>query len=184
MKKLLSLVTATLLTASLVGATPAAAQAEPAAHFQFTAMDGKSVRLSDFKGQWVLVKFWAPWCPLCFTDVPAMNELDARTDVVVIGVAMDYGYDASVVLDTIRMKGMRYHAQVLGGRRIDADSPSRQIAEVMFYPTSYLFAPDGASAGMMVGPLSASRVAALMQRHSAQSLAARGEETAGKRRRG
>lgn len=184
MKRLLSLVTATLLAACLGTAPPAAAQADPAGNFRFTALDGQSVRLSDFAGKWVLVKFWAPWCPLCFTDVPAMNELDARSDVVVIGVAMDYGYDESVVQDTIRMKGMRYQAQVLGGRRIDADSPSRQIAEVLFYPTSYLFAPDGSSAGMLVGPLSAARVAALMERHAAQSLAAQGEEAAGKRRRG
>lgn len=184
MKRLLSLLAATLLAAGLGAAPAAAAQNPPAKDFQLTATDGKSLRLSDFKGKWVLVKFWAPWCPLCFTDVPAMNDLEARKDVVVIGVAMDYGYDERAVHDAIQSKGMHYHAQVLGGRRIDADGPARQIGLVGVYPTSYLYAPDGSNAGVVMGPLTAMRVTALMEGHVAKPLAAQGEPAAARRPRG
>lgn len=84
------------LTAFLAGLAlllPMAAQAdEPKAiNFQFTDVEGRAFQLSDFKGKWVLVNFWAPWCPLCWVEVPTLNELNKRKDFVVIGVGLDYG---------------------------------------------------------------------------------------------
>ncbi|MCU0840658.1 MAG: TlpA family protein disulfide reductase [Thiobacillaceae bacterium] len=156
-----------LLALLLTMAAPALAAVAPvkAPEFRLTAMDGKTLRLSQFKGKWVVVKFWAPWCPLCFSDVPELNALNARKDVVVIGVAMDYGPDVNSVQAAIQRVEMRYHAQVLGGRRVDSDSPHHQIGAVNFYPTTYLFAPDGAQAAVMVGPLRVTELEALIATH-------------------
>jgi peroxiredoxin len=65
--------------------------------FKFASMDDKALRLSDYCGKWVLVSFWAPWCSLYWREVPALNAFDAREDVVVIGVVMDYGKDRAAV---------------------------------------------------------------------------------------
>ena len=47
----------------------------PAPPFRLTDLHGKSVALSDFKGQVVLLNFWATWCGPCRVEMPAMEAL-------------------------------------------------------------------------------------------------------------
>ena len=59
-----------------------AANAPLAPDFQLQTSDGKSVRLSEFRGQVVLLNFWATWCGPCREEIPIFNamqnELGAR----------------------------------------------------------------------------------------------------------
>jgi thiol-disulfide isomerase/thioredoxin len=134
-----------LLGLSLLASGSALAQAESAKaiNFQFTDINGRTIRLSDFRGKWVLVNFWAPWCPLCWAEVPALNELNKRKDFVVIGIGLDYGPDENVVRDAASRHNLDFHAIVAGGARRNPDSPFRQVGPVDFYPTSYLYDPNG-----------------------------------------
>ena len=66
----------------------AAASAQP---FVFEDMQGQTQRLADYRGKWVLVNFWATWCPPCLEEIPDLVDLHRahRKDMVVIGVALD-----------------------------------------------------------------------------------------------
>lgn len=139
----------------------ASVAAQPA-NIQLTTLQGKTVKLASFRGKWVLVNLWAPWCPICYHEVPALNELDARPDVVVIGVAVDYGTDEASVRQAIERAGMRYQAHVLGGNRMDADNQSRRIGPTLFYPTTYVFSPDGRQHEVIAGPVSTGRILEMM----------------------
>lgn len=153
------------LLIGLVALPPTPGQASVAAqpaNIQLTTLQGKTLQLASFRGKWVLVNLWAPWCPICYHEVPALNDLHARPDVVVIGVAVDYGKDESSVRQAIERAGMRYQAQVLGGNRTDADSQSRRIGPTLFYPTTYVFSPDGRQHQVIVGPVSTERILAMI----------------------
>ncbi|MEQ1556783.1 MAG: TlpA disulfide reductase family protein, partial [Gallionella sp.] len=68
-----------------------------AADFALTDLDGKTHRLSEYRGQYVLVNFWATWCSPCLSEIPELNALHkTHKNLVVIGVAMQSGSRAKV----------------------------------------------------------------------------------------
>jgi peroxiredoxin len=72
----LALRTAALLVLSL----PALAltQSSPAPDFTLTARGGKTVSLSQFKGQVVMINFWATWCGPCRQEMPLLESIHKK----------------------------------------------------------------------------------------------------------
>jgi len=55
----------------------------------FHDLDGVSFQIEDYRGQWLVVNYWAIWCGPCRKEVPDLNGLDQRSDVSVLGVDWD-----------------------------------------------------------------------------------------------
>jgi thiol-disulfide isomerase/thioredoxin len=68
----------------------------PAGDFILPTLDGRKVRLSDFRGQAVLINFWTTWCTACLAEIPALIELQKRhgEKLVILGVSLDYVPDS------------------------------------------------------------------------------------------
>lgn len=140
------------------------AHASKAMNFNFTDTKGKTHQLSDYTGKWVLVNFWAPWCPRCKMEFPDLNDMDARNDFVVIGVVMDYGIDQNSALSTIQRYSLRF-PNVLGGNRREPGNPAMQVGPVDYYPTSYLYAPNGEIVMFVPGVISKQKLTAFMSQY-------------------
>ncbi len=68
---------------------------KPAPDFALKALDGKNLRLSEFRGQVVLINFWARWAGVSLQEMPALNQIHGtyqRAGVVVLGVSIDEDY--------------------------------------------------------------------------------------------
>ncbi len=117
-----------------------------AADFTVTDTNGKTHTLSGYKGKWVLVNYWATWCPPCLEEIPDLIALhgDKKNNLVVIGVAMDYR-NAKQVTDFADGLLVDYPI-VLGTPRI-----VRQIGPVQGLPTTYLYNPEGKMVAQQVG---------------------------------
>jgi peroxiredoxin len=112
-----------------------------AAASEFTLKDtqGHIHHLTDYRGKWVLVNFWATWCAPCLEELPDLAVLynaHKNTDLVVIGIAMEYP-SAKVVLDFVKERTIPYPI-VLGDYKI-----AKQFGTVEALPTSYLFDQTG-----------------------------------------
>ena len=82
---------ATLFAAIIIAASAASvlAQEAKAPQFELKDLNGRSVRLSDFRGKVILINFWATWCPPCRAEMPDLVKLqrDHRKDgLQIIGV--------------------------------------------------------------------------------------------------
>ena len=49
---------------------------ELAPDFELTTLDGEQVKLSDYKGERVMLNFWATWCPPCRAEMPDMEKFN------------------------------------------------------------------------------------------------------------
>ncbi|GGE83749.1 peroxiredoxin family protein [Priestia taiwanensis] len=54
--------------------------------FQLQTLDGKTAKLSDYRGKRVMVNFWATWCPPCRAEMPDMVKLYEEQNVMILAV--------------------------------------------------------------------------------------------------
>ena len=84
-----------LTVSSLIAASRAAAPTlvgKEAPDFVLKAMDGRNLRMSEFRGQVVLVNFWARWAGDSRQEMPALDRINttySRAGLVVLGVSVD-----------------------------------------------------------------------------------------------
>ncbi|GAB4125938.1 MAG: hypothetical protein Fur0040_08370 [Sideroxydans sp.] len=131
--------------------------------FEFRDMQGQAQRLADYRGKWVLVNFWATWCPPCLEEVPdlvALHEAHKKTDLVVIGVALDSTEKS--VREFVAKRKVNYPV-VLGTYDL-----AEQVGEVEVLPTSYLYNPSGELVSYQAGVLSRESVESYIRSKSAR----------------
>ena len=114
--------------------------------------NGVRYKLADQKGKWVLVNFWAPWCPPCIAELPDLNSLQLQhKDVLVIGVAVQFN-SKKEVLDMVKSKSLSYPI-VFGDEDTAAD-----FGGLDGLPTSFLYSPSGKLVGHHEGGLTQEEV--------------------------
>jgi len=119
-----------------------------AADFKVTDTTGKTHSLSGYKGKWVLVNYWATWCPPCLEEIPDLIALheNKKNKLVVIGVALDYR-NAKQVTDFAEGLLVTYPI-VLGNPQV-----VNQIGPMRGLPTTYLYNPEGKMVAQQVGAI-------------------------------
>jgi len=132
------------LAALLGSGAPAAALGGPvvgqaAPDFALTTLDGRRVRLADYRGRTLVLNVWGSWCPPCRLETPdliAESLHEASHGVAFLGV--DTTESASAVRAFAAAKGVPYpQAAVSENSRFARDYDIRN------YPTTFVIGPDG-----------------------------------------
>ena len=107
--------------------------------FDLATLDGRRVKLSDFRGKAVLLNFWATWCPPCKIEMPWFVDLQkqyGKDGLVVLGVAMD-DTEPPKIAEFAHDMGVNY--QVLLG----TDQVSDDYGNVQYLPTTFYLDRNG-----------------------------------------
>jgi thiol-disulfide isomerase/thioredoxin len=139
---------------ALVAAIVLAVGASMAQPVDFTLrdMDGKEHRLSDYRGQWVVVNYWATWCPPCLEELPELDAFHTSNQgkAVVLGVNMEDIGEAQ-----LRAFVDRQFLSFPILRTSANPERSELVGLVPGLPTTYLVTPSGELAARQVGQVTA-----------------------------
>jgi cytochrome c biogenesis protein CcmG/thiol:disulfide interchange protein DsbE len=113
----------------------------------FTVRDSdRSVTLSQFKGQVVVLNFWATWCPPCIEEMPSLVEMQQRMKskgVTVLAVSVDAnGNDYRRFLRD-------HNVNLLSVR--DADQKSNELYGTFKFPETYIIDRNGVVRRKFIG---------------------------------
>ena len=112
---------------------------KPAADFALKTLDGRLIRLSQFRGKTVLVNFWATWCAPCRVEMPwlaAFYDRHRRENFEIVGIAMDDG-------DRDKVAGFARDAHVGYTILLKDDAVAASYGGARFLPQSFFISPDG-----------------------------------------
>jgi cytochrome c biogenesis protein CcmG/thiol:disulfide interchange protein DsbE len=123
------------------------ANRKPAPDFALKDADGRSVRLSDYRGQVVLLNFWATWCEPCLIEIPWFIEFERRhkdQGFAVVGVLTDEdGWESARPF--VSQSGINYRV-LMGNNTI-----TQLYGGVEALPTTFIIDQEGRIAAIHVG---------------------------------
>jgi peroxiredoxin len=117
---------------------PSLAEGEAAPNFEATAVDGESISLADYLGEWVLLYFWADWCGPCHDEAPRLAEHQRRwreSGFQILGITTDI----KDTIDTFTAEYGHDWPQISEA----FEGPVHRAYRVAAYPTKYLIDREG-----------------------------------------
>jgi thiol-disulfide isomerase/thioredoxin len=124
--------------------------AEPV-DYSLPDLDGKVHSLADYKGKWVIVNYWATWCPPCLEEIPDLVKFHERHskqggDAVVLGVNFE---DISKDQLANFVEGQMITYPILRSEPLGMTP----LGSIPGLPTTFIVAPDGTPVASQVGPV-------------------------------
>ena len=111
-------------------------------------LDGKTANISDYKGKWVVVNYWATWCPPCREEMPelqAYHDNHKDTDGVVLGLNTET-LGADKIKAFLDDYFVTYPNFLTGG-----PVSHTELGKVPGLPTTFLVSPKGTVEARQVG---------------------------------
>jgi len=133
---------------STSGKIPAPQQGFLAPDFELKTPEGETVRLSDLRGQAVLVNLWATWCPPCRAEMQSIEKAYQEykeQGFTVLAVNMTYQDDPSAVMPFVDDQGLTF--LIL----LDETGEVGEAYHLQSLPSSYFIGRDGIINEVVIG---------------------------------
>lgn len=124
-----------------------------------TDIHGNKVNLNSYKGQWLVVNYWATWCPPCIVEMP---ELQAFHDDHVDKGAVVLGINTELIG---KQQLMEFLEDYFITYPVFVSKPIQQseLGLIPGLPTTFLVAPSGEVVARQVGPVTREMIEQFIQ---------------------
>jgi len=116
----------------------------------FHDTQGHTFHTANFKGKWIVINFWAPWCSSCASEIPQLNEFYRQKKPNVLFFGFDYDAPSmDILLTQIHQLGIQYPVLV--------ENPERlwQFGNIDVIPMTFIINPQGEIVKKILGTNSA-----------------------------
>jgi len=116
--------------------------------FTLQRLHGEALQLSELRGKWVVLNYWATWCAPCRKEIPELSELhSARDDITVLGLAYE---DTEVEnFDAFLEEFNPSYPALL----VDVYNPPEPFGAPRVLPTTIILNPEGYPVKTYLGPV-------------------------------
>lgn len=135
------------------GIVPATWLGSPAPDFELTDLDGKQHSLSQYRGDVVLLNFWATWCEPCRVEMPAIDKrFQELHDKGFIVLGIDFDEPAADV------RAFRDQVKVTFPLLLDPGGKVQALYRILGYPTSFFVDRQGVVRIVHIGIMDDSQI--------------------------
>lgn len=134
--------------------------------FSLPDIDGNPHKLSDYRGQWVVVNYWATWCPPCLTEIPELVNLQEdyrEKGIIVLGVNFEDA-DSGILREFVEDYFMNYI--VLR----EKPGPDSVMGDIPGLPTTFVVSPQGEILARQVGGVTAKMISDFIEEQEKQPV--------------
>jgi len=130
--------------------------------FALPDLKGVERQLSEFRGKWVVLNFWATWCPPCLKEIPELVEFHEQfqdKNAVVIGVDFE-----DIPLDElVEFTESYFMSYPILRTKPTAKTP---VGVISGLPTTFLISPEGKLVARQSGPVTAKMIEDFIRQQS------------------
>jgi len=118
---------------------------------EFTLSNGQQKTMDEFNRGWLVINYWAIWCKPCVEEIPQLNILNKRENIVVLGVNFD-GLIGEALTEQAETLGIEYDLIV--------NDPSEDInvKRPGALPATVLIDSSGITREVLYGPQTAESI--------------------------
>lgn len=142
------LVAVSLLCCLFPGIVNSSYETETPVDFVLPELGGGEVAVSDYRGQWVVLNYWATWCAPCRKEIPELSRMHTeRADITVLGLAFEEADDNNF---EAFLGEFDVSYPIL---QVDVFHPPEPFGAPKVLPTTIVLDPAGRSVKAFLGPV-------------------------------
>jgi thiol-disulfide isomerase/thioredoxin len=143
---------------------PCAAQA---VDMPLVAVDGSKHNLNQYRGKWLVVNYWATWCPPCIVEMP---ELQSFHDEHADKDAMVFGINAELISQN-RLQTFLEDYFISYPVFMSKPGEQSELGLIPGLPTTFLVTPQGEVVARQIGPVTREMIEQFIQNWTPAEIA-------------